>query len=87
MTGRLLLLFVSLCFLLRIALLADLLVLGRFDAALMSACFARFLCVIAATGLQIGRADCERKSASDESNQLGDLHVSSFVGGSHPFPK
>ena len=53
-----------LLFLFRIALLASFLVLGGFDAAFVAAFFAGFLGVIAATGLDICRADNERESAN-----------------------
>ncbi len=54
-----------LLFLLRIAFLASFLVLGGFNAALVRAFFASLFRVIAATGLDICRADNKRESANN----------------------
>lgn len=51
-------------FFFRIALFADLLGLGGFNAALVCAFLARLLRVVTATGLNICRPDYERKSAN-----------------------
>jgi hypothetical protein len=68
-----------LAFFLRIALLANLLGLGGFNAALVGAFLASLLCVIAAARLEIGGTDSQRESAQGQCQQLDALHFS-FLG-------
>ena len=67
-------LFFLLFFLFWIALFADFFVFCGFNAAFVAAFLARFLGVIAAARLQIRRAEGERESANDQTQELDALH-------------
>lgn len=57
-------------FFLRVALFADLFVLGGFDAALVAAFFAGFLGIGAAARLEVSSADGQSECASDKSDEF-----------------